>query len=126
MRACTADITLSVRSRIASVVPTGAWALMSLICRSAADAKRRPSSIILSNSPAKTMLGSLYGSGTMLSRIVPEGTSTSLNSPGAIGVSSPLVRNPRVLKPPGRFESDPASTSWRSIEVPDLAKAPIR
>ena len=57
----------------------------------------------------------------MLSRITPDGTSTSLNSPGAIGVSSPLTRNPRVLKPPGKFASEPASTNWRIREVPDLA-----
>ena len=55
--------------------------------------------------------GSLYGKGMMLSFIVPEGTSTSLNSPGAIGVSSPLTRRPRVLNPPGRLANDPASTN---------------
>ena len=62
----------------------------------------------------------------MLSFIVPLGTSTSRNSPGAIGVSSPLTRKPRVLKPPGKLARDPASTSCLRIEVPDLAKAPMR
>ena len=99
---------------------------MSDICKSAADAKRRPSSIILSIKAASTWLGSLYGSGKKLSRIVPAGTSTSRHSPGAIGVSSPLTRIPRALKPPGRFDSVPASTNCLIREVPDLAKAPIR
>ena len=62
----------------------------------------------------------------MLSFIVPLVTSTSLNSAGAIGVSSPLTLRPLVLKPPGRLERVPASTSCRIILVPDLAKAPIR
>jgi hypothetical protein len=47
----------------------------------------------------------------MLSRIAPLGTSTSLNSPGAIGVSSPLMRSPRDLRPPGKLDSVPASTN---------------
>ena len=62
----------------------------------------------------------------ILSFIVPEGTSTSLNSPGAIGVSSPLTLSPLVLNPPGRFASDPASTNCLSMDVPDLAKPPMR
>ena len=126
MRACTADITFKVLSKIARVVPTGVFPDISATLRSAAEANLRPSSTILSSKPARTIEGSLYGNGIMLSFIVPLGTSTSRNSPGAIGVSSPLTRKPRVLKPPGKFESDPASTSWRRILVPDLAKAPIR
>ena len=114
------------RSKIAKVVPTGALALISDTFISLADANERPSAIILSNNPARTNEGSLYGKVIMLSFIVPDGTSTSRNSPGAIGVSSPLVRNPRVLKPPGKLLSDPASTNWRRMEVPDLANAPIR
>ena len=47
----------------------------------------------------------------MLSLIVPDGTSTSRNSAGAIGVSSPLIRKPRDLKPPGKFDNVPASTN---------------
>ena len=47
----------------------------------------------------------------MLSLIVPDGTSTSLNSAGAIGVSSPLILSPRVLNPPGKFDYVPASTN---------------
>ena len=121
-----ADITFNVRSKIAKVVPTGALALISDTCISLADANDLPSAMILSSSPARTKLGSLYGSVITLSFIVPLGTSTSRNSPGAIGVSSPLTRKPRVLKPPGKFESDPASTSWRRMEVPDLANAPMR
>ena len=62
----------------------------------------------------------------MLSFIVPLVTSTSLNSAGAIGVSSPLTLSPLVLKPPGKLERVPASTSCLIMLVPDLAKAPIR
>ena len=62
----------------------------------------------------------------MLSRIAPEPISTSLNSPGAIGVSSPLIRIPLVLKPPGRLDSVPASTSCRIMLVADFANPPMR
>ena len=62
----------------------------------------------------------------MLSLMVPLGTSTSLNSAGAIGVSSPLTLKPLVLKPPGRLDRVPASTSCRIRLVLDLAKAPTR
>ena len=125
-RACTAVITFSCLSNSASVVPTGACADMSDTFMSAVAAKRRPSSTIVCIKLNRVALGSLYGSGRMLSRIVPEPTSTSRNSPGAIGVSSPLIRNPRVLSPPGKLLSVPASTSWRMRDVADLAKPPIR
>ena len=82
--------------------------------------------MILSIKPANTADGSLYGRGRMLSRIVPLPTSTSLNSPGAIGVSSPLIRSPLDFKPPGKLERVPASTNCLRIEVADLAKPPIR
>ena len=62
----------------------------------------------------------------MLSLIAPDGTSTSLHSPGAMGVSSPLIRRPRDFIPPGRLLNVPASTSCRKIIVPDLANAPIK
>ena len=39
-------MTLSVRSRIAKVVPTGAWLLMSDAFKSPEEAKRLPSSTI--------------------------------------------------------------------------------
>ena len=61
----------------------------------------------------------------MLSRIEPLGTSTSLNSPGSIGVSSPLIRRPRDLSPPGRLDSVPASTNCRISDVPALAYPPM-
>ena len=48
------------------------------------------------------------------------------HSPGEIGVSSPLIRIPRALNPPGKLLSVPASTSCLIREVPDLANAPIR
>ena len=38
-------------------------------------------------------------------------------------MSSPLIRKPRVLKPPGKLLRVPASTSCRIRLVPDLAKA---
>jgi len=56
-----------------------------------------PSSIILFINELSTCVGSLYGNGKILSLIAPLGTSTSRNSPGAIGVSSPLMRSPREL-----------------------------
>ena len=61
----------------------------------------------------------------MFSLIVPPGTSTSLNSPGIIGESSPLILSPLAFKPPGRLDKVPASTNWRSKEVADLANPPI-
>ena len=60
----------------------------------------------------------------MLSLIAPPGTSTSLNSPGIIGVSSPLIRKPLDFKPPGKLDNVPASTNCLSIEVADLARPP--
>ena len=60
----------------------------------------------------------------MLSLIAPPGTSTSLNSPGIIGVSSPLILNPLAFNPPGRLDKVPASTNCLRIEVADLAKPP--
>ena len=62
----------------------------------------------------------------MLSFMVPDATSTSRNSPGAIGVSSPFTRRPLVLNPPGKLDNVPASTNWRSNDVLDLANAPIK
>ena len=47
----------------------------------------------------------------MLSRTAPDGTSTSRHSPGAIGVSSPLIRRPLDFYPPGKFANVPASTN---------------
>ena len=111
MRACTALIVFNVLSNIANVVPTGALADISEACNSAEPANLRPSSTIEVSSAIRTCEGSLYGSGMMLSRMAPDGTSTSRNSPGAIGVSSPLTLRPRVLNPPGRFDNVPASTS---------------
>ena len=125
-RACTAVITFNWRSNRASVVPTGACADMSDTFISAVAAKRRPSSTMVCIKLNSVALGSLYGSGKMLSLMLPEATSTSLHSPGAIGVSSPLIRSPRDLSPPGKFDSVPASTSWRMRDVADLAKPPMR
>ena len=62
----------------------------------------------------------------MLSLIGPLGTSTSLNSPGAIGVSSPLTLKPLAFNPPGKLAKEPASTSCRMIIVPALAYPPIK
>ncbi len=45
----------------------------------------------------------------IFSWILPLGRSTSLNSPGMIGVSSPLILIPRVFKPPGKLANVPAS-----------------
>ena len=61
----------------------------------------------------------------MLSRIAPPGTSTSRNSPGMMGVSSPLILSPRDFNPPGRLASVPASTNCLSNEVADLDSPPI-
>ena len=58
--------------------------------------------------------------------MLPDGTSTSLNSAGDIGVSSPLIRKPLDLNPPGKLDSVPASTNCLNIIVPDLANAPIK
>ena len=59
------------------------------------------------------------------SRIAPPGTSTSRNSPGMRGESSPLIRRPLALRPAGKFESVPASISCLRIEVAFfLARAP--
>ena len=93
---------------------------------SPADANLRPSSTIVPSKLYRTCDGSLYGKVIKLSLIVPEGTSTSRNSPGAIGVSSPLILRPRALKPPGKLDSVPASTNCLMREVPDFAKAPTR
>ena len=41
----------------------------------------------------------------MFSPIEPPGTSTSLNSPGIIGVSSPFILRPLVFNPPGKFDN---------------------
>ena len=125
-RACTAVMTFSCLSSNASVVPTGACADMSDTFMSAVAAKRLPSSTMVCIKLNNVWLGSLYGSGKMLSRIVPEPTSTSRNSPGAIGVSSPLILSPRVLRPPGKLDRVPASTSCRMSDVADLANPPIR
>ena len=57
--------------------------------------------------------------------MAPPGTSTSLNSPGIIGLSSPLIRRPLAFKPPGRLLKVPASTNCLSIDVADLANPPI-
>ena len=84
---------------------------MSATFMSEVAANLRPSSTILSINPDKTIDGSLYGKGNMLSLIFPEPKSTSRNSPGAIGVSSPLIRRPLALSPPGRFDKVPASTN---------------
>ena len=111
IRACTADMTFKERSRRARVVPTGVSLLMSWILSSATAAKERPCSTMMFIRPRRVWLGSLYGRNAMFSAILPLAMSTSLNSPGAIGVSSPLIRRPRVFRPPGRFESVPASTS---------------
>ena len=62
-----------------------------------------------------------FGHTAQLGITLPEGMSTSLNSPGAMGVSSPLIRRPRDFRPPGRFDSVPASTSWRITDVPARA-----
>ena len=62
----------------------------------------------------------------MLSLILDDGTSTSLHSPGMIGVSSPLILRPLDFKPPGRLLSVPASINCLTIEVADLANPPIR
>ena len=61
----------------------------------------------------------------MLSLIAPPGTSTSLNSPGIIGVSSPFIRKPLAFKPPGKLDNVPASTSCLNRLVADLASPPI-
>ena len=111
---------------MASVVPTGVLADMSEICISPADANLRPSSTMFCISRYRVWLGSLYGRVMILSRITPDATSTSRNSPGAMGVSSPLMRSPLVLYPPGRLDSVPASTNWRSMEVALWAKPPTR
>ena len=92
-------------------MPTGEFADISDTCISAALAKALASSMMLVIKLCNTWLGSLYGSGKILSRMVPDGTSTSRNSAGAIGVSSPLTRKPRVLKPPGKLAKVPASTN---------------
>ena len=118
-------ITFIERSSIAKVVPTGASAFISAAFTSAAEANLRPSSTISPNNWYKTLLGSLYGRKLMLSLIAPLGTSTSLNSPGIIGVSSPLILSPLAFNPPGRLDNVPASTNWRSNEVADLARPPI-
>ena len=68
--------------------------------------------------------GSLYGKNVMLSLIAPPGTSTSLNSPGMIGVSSPLILSPLAFKPPGKLLKVPASTNCLSMDVADLANPP--
>ena len=84
-----------------------------------------PSSTIVFSRLYKTLEGSLYGKKVMLSRIAPPGKSTSLNSPGIIGVSSPLILKPLAFKPPGKLDNVPASTNCLSIEVADFAKPPI-
>ena len=119
-------ITFIVRSRIASVVPTGASCFMSATLRSEALVKRLPSSTMLLNNWYRTVDGSLYGRNEILSLIAPPGTSTSRNSPGMIGVSSPLILNPLDFRPPGRFDKVPASTSCLSKEVADFANPPIK
>ena len=53
----------------------------------------------------------------ILSRMLPDGTSTSLNSPGSIGASSPLIRRPRDFNPPGRFARVPAVTLAENVEA---------
>ena len=45
----------------------------------------------------------------MLSLIAPPGKSMSLNSPGSIGLSSPLILNPLALNPAGKLANVPAS-----------------
>jgi hypothetical protein len=61
----------------------------------------------------------------MLSLMLPDGTSTSFHSPGSMGVSSPLIRNPRAFRPPGRLESVPASTNCRMIAMFLLWRTPL-
>ena len=87
-------------------------------------AKRLPSSTMFCNNWYKVPDGSLYGKKVMLSLIAPPGTSTSLNSPGIMGVSSPFIRKPLAFKPPGRLDKVPASTNCLSIDVADLANPP--
>ena len=105
---------------------SGAWLDISATFISEVAAKRLPSSTILSIKPDRTIEGSLYGRGRMLSRILPLPKSTSRNSPGLIGVSSPLMRNPLAFRPPGKFERVPASTSCLMMEVADFAYPPIK
>ena len=83
-----------------------------------------PSSTMFCNKLYKVPDGSLYGKNVMLSLIAPPGTSTSLNSPGMIGVSSPFILSPLAFKPPGKLLKVPASTNCLSMDVADLANPP--
>ena len=106
-----ADITFIDLSISASVVPTGASWLPSPTCRSAIEANLLPSSTKTPSNCANVPDGSLNGKGIRLSLIAPLGRSMSLNSPGDMGVSSPLILSPRALKPAGKLDKVPASIS---------------
>jgi hypothetical protein len=106
---CIADKTFVDLSSKASVVPTGALGLPLPVLISAIDANFLPPSTNIPSRFNKVPLGSLKGSGWIDSLSDPPGASTSLNSPGCIGVSSSLILIPRVLNPAGKLARVPAS-----------------
>ena len=91
----------------------------------AMDANRCPESTNMLSSDSRVPLGSLKGRGCIESLSDPPGASTSLNSPGCIGVSSSLILIPLVLKPAGKFANVPASISCLMIEVDAFDRPPI-
>ena len=82
----------------ASVVPTGAFGLPCPVLISAIDANFWPESTKMFSRLSNVALGSLKGNGWIESRKDPPGASTSLNSPGWIGVSSSLILMPLVYR----------------------------
>ena len=87
----------------AIVVPTGAWGCLSVFI-SAIEAKVFPEFTNIPKRFSKVLLGSLKGKGCIDSLREPPGASTSLNSPGCIGVSSSLILIPLVLNPAGSLQ----------------------
>ena len=109
----------------AKVVPTGAFGLPCPTFISAIEANLCPAFTNMPNKFNKVPLGSLNGNGCMDSRNEPPGASTSLNSPGCMGVSSSRILIPRVLKPAGRFARVPASINCLKILVEAFERPPI-
>ena len=122
---CIADNTFVDLSSNASVVPTGAFGLPCPVFISAIDANFLPPSTKIPSKFNKVPLGSLNGSGWIDSLSDPPGASTSLNSPGCIGVSSSRILIPRVLNPAGKFAKVPASINCLRILVEALDRPPI-
>ena len=122
---CIADNTLVDLSNKANVVPTGAFGLPCPTLISAIEANLCPAFTKIPKRFNKVPLGSLNGNGWIDSRKEPPGASTSLNSPGCMGVSSSRILIPRVLKPAGRFARVPASINCLKILVEAFESPPI-